>query len=170
MKKNTPFISSKYKVGQTDLENLRDIRGFSNDTQKQLTQIKVVEKDIASWKDYAHDLFIKYDSEDAQNDWVITLTDIKTYFASVIHYLNNAVEKKQNKTTSDHTDLWSAFDSRILNITKSLRKLDIIAKDQLTEKDYSSLTQEINYMNHVLLPYVVEFGSYCRKALEVDNS
>ena len=161
------FSGHKFNLTSSGLPYLSFVSNNINEADKQHTIIKDIQKDVMLVHDQAMDIFRLYNSDGNHEQWEQSLSEIKEALLSVIELFQSAMQKMVNKSTSDHSGLWEAIDSRINKLKKALKKLMVIGKEQLSDKDFVKLSFDISHVENNLVPVICSFSGLCKIELSM---
>lgn len=156
------FSGHKFNLTAAGLPFLSFISININEEDKQLAIIKDIQKDVMLVHDHAVDIFRLYSSDGSHEQWEQSLSEIKEALLSVIALFQSAMQKMVTKSISDHSGLWEAIESRINKLKKSFKKLIVIGKDQLSDKDFVKLTFDVTHIENNLVPVICSFSGLCK--------
>ena len=77
------------------------------------------------------------------------------------------MEKIGSKNTTDHSGLWNTFDSRLEKMKLAFKKLEMIGKEQLNEKDQSEFAKYFSHYESTLLPFITSYAGMCKAELQM---
>jgi hypothetical protein len=164
-KKNTRILNANYKINGFDLQNLATNLKFSQSAEKNNMQIKMIEKDLNAWTENALSVFTNYNDPENKKEWDTAFKDIDEHFRSITQLLISTVSKIGEEVKTDHSLLWNAIESRINATTKTIKKMELISKDQMTDKDYVCFSNEIKHFDNIILAYITAFVALCKVQL-----
>jgi hypothetical protein len=156
-----------YKINNSGLQSLLSIRNLTNSVEKHMEQLTKIESDMGLIYNNSLTLFQTYNAEGDHEHWENALSDINDGLTSVIESINSAVENIGSKNTTDHSELWNTFDIRLQKMKQAFKKLEIIGKEQLTEKDQSEFAKYFSHYESNLLPFITSYAGMCKAELQM---